>query len=130
MSKPVTSKLYCRPVFKVANVEESIKHYREVLGFEQNWIYPFEGEDAKICGQVSRGEMEIIVWVAADIASPGRLYIVLHEEDQLDALHDEIAGKGGKVTKAPGEQPWAKYGFVVEDIDSNQLFFCGAGESQ
>jgi uncharacterized glyoxalase superfamily protein PhnB len=120
----VTSRLYCRPVFAVANARASVQYYCEALGFHHDWSYPREGETL-ICAQVSRGEAEIIVWVTPDVASPGRLYIVPHEEDQLDVLHAEMVAAGGKVTNSPKPQPWAPYGFIVEDLDRNQLFFAG-----
>ena len=84
-----------------------------------------------MCAQVSRGATQILLWTEATIATPGRVYISLEFADELQALCDEFVSKEARMVSPPAPRLWGPSGFVVEDLDGNQLYFVShpAGET-
>ena len=119
----VDTKLYCRPIFRVADIRASVAYYVNVLGFAENWCVD-DGLSKPVCAQVTRATTEIILWRDPALGAPGRVFIVLCEEKLLDALHEELRSRGARITEPPASKPWG-YGIRVEDLDGNQLVIIG-----
>jgi hypothetical protein len=127
---PVQSNLYCRPVFAVREMGAAILYYVGALDFRHDWSVPRDAE-VPVCSQVSRGTTQILLWTEATIATPGRVYISLEFADELQALCDEFVSKEARVVSPPAPRLWGPSGFIVEDLDGNQLYFVSypAGET-
>jgi uncharacterized glyoxalase superfamily protein PhnB len=119
---PVQSNLYCRPVFAVRDMNAAILYYLAALDFQHDWSVPPEAE-SPVCAQVSRGTMQILLWTEPTIATPGRVYVSLEFEGELQALYEELVSKKAFVTSPPAPRLWGPQGFIVEDLDGNQLYF-------
>ena len=100
---------FARPVLHVSDVETSLRFYVERLGFTVPWR---AGPDGRAdVAQVDRQGCALILaehWPAE--AGKGLMFI---------SLNVEASGAGEEVAKV-----------VVEDPDSNQLFFSYPGEPQ
>jgi uncharacterized glyoxalase superfamily protein PhnB len=117
---------FARPVLHVKDVEVSLRFYVDQLGFTSPWRY---GEDGRAhVAQVDRQGCAIILadtW--PEKIGKGLMFISLNVEPAtreaeiagLDALRAELEAKGVPVK----EGSWGYRLLVVDDLDSNQLFF-------
>jgi len=115
---------FCRPVFAVTDMLRALHYYKTALAFRHDWSAPADA-DIPICAQVSRGKTEILLWNDPTLQPRARAYITLEHEHRLVALHDELEDNGAIITSPPAPRTWGPYGFIVEDIDQNQLYFVG-----
>lgn len=104
-----------RPIFPVRDLPRSLAYYRDVLGFEVDWVY---GEPPDFAS-VSRGKG--VLFLGVDDATPGS-WVMFFTRD-VDALHREIAGRGAIVRMAPRDMPWGVREMQVADPDGNIMRF-------
>lgn len=98
------------PIFRVSNVEASVKYYLDALGFKLNW-----GTKDFAC--VSRDRVAIFLcegdqghfgtWVWIGVGN-------------VEVLLEELQAKGAKVRNPPQNYDWA-YEMQIEDLDGNVL---------
>jgi GNAT superfamily N-acetyltransferase/predicted enzyme related to lactoylglutathione lyase len=101
------------PQLPVANISETQRHYRDVLGFAIDWTW---GENNY--GSVSRDEATIFLCASGNpILSATH---ILHVGD-VDAVHSEWRQAGAKLLGEPADMPWGIREFTVED--NNGHFF-------
>lgn len=128
---------FARPVLHVADVEASLRFYRDRLGFTSPWRYDDDGR-ARVA-QVDRQGCALILADAqffrgnrSGAFGPGKIgkglmFISLNVEPHsceaaiaaLDTLRSELESKGVPVK----EGSWGYRLLVVDDPDGNQLFF-------
>jgi catechol 2,3-dioxygenase-like lactoylglutathione lyase family enzyme len=121
---------FARSVLHVRDVEASLRFYVDRLGFTSPWRYDEDGR-ARVA-QVDRQGCAIILANTWADTSPekigkGLIFISLNVEPQtheaavaaLDSLRAELETKGVPVK----DGSWGYRLLVVEDPDSNQLFF-------
>jgi len=123
---------FARPVLHVSNVEASLRFYVERLGFTVAWRYEEDGQ-ARVA-QVDREGCALIFsdqW--PEKVGTGLMFISLNIEPQrhqatvaaLDALRAEFETRDARVK----DGHWGYRVLVVEDLDSNQLFFAYPNDS-
>lgn|SRR5262245_725943 len=106
-------------VFVVRNVDESVAHYRDVLGFRVEFRY---GEPAFYAG-VERGGVIIHLQAATDTArqlGQAAIYIFV---TGVDALYEELRSRGALVLGAPENYAYGMRDFTITDLDGNELVF-------
>ncbi len=110
-------KWYTRPVFFVANVEVSLRHYCDLLGFVQAWDYKENGRT--IVAQVDRGEQcELILAEDSDRVGKSRVFISLYP-NELETLQEEIETRG-----IPSKRSlWGYPVIQIQDPDGNEMLF-------
>jgi hypothetical protein len=81
------------PVFVVRDILNSVAYYRDVLGFDTEFLY---GEPTFYAGV---------------------------EVSDVDALYEELKGRGAKLLNAPKDYAYGMRDFDVVDLDGNQLCF-------
>ena len=108
---------YTRSVFFVTELERSLDHYQNLLGFSQAWNYR-EGE-REIVAQVNRGTgCELILSEDPERAGKSRIFISL-DADDLIAYQEELETKG-----IPLVRSWWGYPvIVIKDPDGNEMMF-------
>lgn len=104
------------PILRVSDMGRSVAYYTDVLGFRQNW-----GDS--IFAELSRGETNIMLAHGDQGRGKAWLYVGVND---VDALRDEIAPKGGVIRQGPSNYPWGARELHVEDLDGNVLRF-GSG---
>lgn len=108
---------YTRPVVFVTEMERSILHYTNLLGFKQSWNYK-EGE-REIVTQVNRGSgCELILSEDRARAGKSRVFISLEAGD-LTALQVELELKGVQTALSW----WGYTVMVLVDPDGNEMMF-------
>jgi catechol 2,3-dioxygenase-like lactoylglutathione lyase family enzyme len=100
------------PILRVADLRASIDHYVNVLGFKVDWETPY-------LVSVSR-ERCCLFLSMGDQGHPGSWVWIGLEDTDLDALCDELRGRGAKIRNPPTNFWWA-YEAQVEDLDGNVL---------
>ena len=111
---------YARSVFFVKDGEQSLKFYRDTLGFSVDWNYEEEGRAYVF--QVSLHGFELILNqtgpATEDRAGRGRLFIGL-DDDQVDAFRKHVEDNSIKTTVVD----WGNPTLVIRDLDENEMFF-------
>jgi uncharacterized glyoxalase superfamily protein PhnB len=122
---------WTRPLLRVRNLQDSLRYYRDRLGFVDDWI---DGTSSPpTCAQVSRNGVTVILDERAyfpKAALPSVLSVTLNdavEAPALDALHRELLASGATIRRAPFKVVWDEHvhELDVEDPDGNVLAFWG-----
>ena len=107
------------PVFVVRDVLKSVAYYRDVLGFDVEFLY---GEPTFYAG-VERGNVLIHLQAAHESKrEPGQMAINVFVSD-VDALYEELKGRGATLLSAPKDYAYGMRDFDVADLDGNALCF-------
>ena len=102
------------PELPVVDVERAQQHYRDVLGFEVNWLYP-----DKSIGAVSRNDFAIFFRKRTTPFEPAVHWIFAPD---LDATYDELKSSGANIVEPLEKKPWGLRQFTVEDLDGNRFY--------
>ena len=101
------------PILRVKNLNKSLKHYVQVLGFVIDWEYP------GIIASVSRGKCNLML-CEGDQGNPGSwVYIGVGDAQKL---YEEYLGTGATIRQPPTNFSWALE-IQVQDLDGNVLRF-------
>ena len=100
------------PILRVKDMQASIEHYVQVLGFKVDWQSPG-------FASVSRDRCHIFL-CEGDQGNPGAWVWIGVGDCQL--LFAEYSANGAKVRHPPTNYPWA-YEMQIEDPDGNVLRF-------
>lgn len=103
------------PELPVVDVERAQRYYRDVLGFEINWLYP--GGDI---GAVSRGEVAIFF---RRRVVPFESWVHWVFTNDIDATYEEMRARGANIVEPLETKPWGKRQFTIEDLDGNRFYF-------
>ena len=98
----------------VANMEESIKFYTEVMGFQiDNQITPYPG--MKIIFLKDEGDAMIELIENADEPEKKGIFLVGMEVEDMDTTVKQLISKGAKFTRGPMEVgDGAKLAFLMD----------------
>jgi catechol 2,3-dioxygenase-like lactoylglutathione lyase family enzyme len=117
-------------VMLVRDVDESMSHYRDKLGFE---VFSFD-ENPTHYGFANRGEawFHFAHWDGVEprpnaTAVPPDMFEAYLYVDDVTALHEELVGRGANVLHGPEERPWTQAEIRVQDPDGYVIAF---GERQ
>ena len=110
-----------RSVLAVRDLQAATRYYRDVLGFEVDPI------DAPGWSFLSRDSVYLMLGECPDevpAAETGNhswfLYVLVED---VDALHADIVGNGGKITVPIGDRTHGHREFVVETPDGHRILF-------
>jgi uncharacterized glyoxalase superfamily protein PhnB len=103
-------------VFHVANLEISLKYYKDILGFAEEFRH--EGYVGLTLGEAGLHLMS--PEVSKRPVGGGTAYFIC---DEVDSYYAEINGKGALVQGEPQEYFYGMRDFIVLDPDGNHLSF-------
>jgi catechol 2,3-dioxygenase-like lactoylglutathione lyase family enzyme len=102
------------PNMPMSDVHAGVAYYRDVLGFTVN----YEQDDL---GVMDRDEVRIVLVARTEkFTGIGSCYVYVRD---VDALHDELRGKGANVLDEPLSMPWGLRQFHMLDSDGNEITF-------
>jgi predicted lactoylglutathione lyase len=99
------------PELPVVDLERAQQHYRDVLGFQVNWVYP----DKTICG-ISRGDVTIFLRLQAPPFEPTVHWMFAPD---IEATYAELKSSGAKIVGPLERKPWGLWQFTFEDLDGH-----------
>jgi catechol 2,3-dioxygenase-like lactoylglutathione lyase family enzyme len=102
------------PVVWVAQLDASIRYYREPLGFRFDWT---DGEPPDFAS-VSRGDTQIFMCQRCQ-GNPGT-WIWMMTPD-VDALYDDFVARGAIIRARPENKPWGMREMQVADPRRQRL---------
>ena len=110
-----------RCVLAVHNLAVSTRYYTETLGFEVDPI------DAPGWSFLSRGPFKIMLGECPDAIPAAELgdhnWFAQVFVDSIDAYHDEVMARGGKVLSPLETKPWGIREFSVRTPDGHRIGF-------
>jgi|SRR5471030_2269433 len=102
------------PILRINDLDISLNYYVDVLGFKMDW----RDDDGNSFASISRGHCQLFL-SAGDQGHPGSwMWIGVSD---VDALHQELLGKGARVRHPPANYPWGSRELHIEDPDGNVL---------
>lgn len=108
-------------IFAVSDVEATIAHYKNVLGFECSWTW---GEPATF-GSASFGGVTIMFSqqpnLAARVAGHEH-WIKVQDADEMYRLH---RSSGANIVSEIGDKPWGSREYSVQDLNGYVLRIAG-----
>jgi uncharacterized glyoxalase superfamily protein PhnB len=108
------------PQLRMTNWDRTRAFYVDGLGFTVEWEHRFE-PGLPVFAKVSRAGLALFLTEhAGDCQVGGAAYIVV---DDVDALFQEITGRGIRPAEAPEDAPWGAREMLVSDPDGNRLRF-------
>ena len=113
------------PVLPVVDVGEAIRHYVEDLGFEEDFRIPGP-EGVLVTGQVRRGHCQIMFNLNPADASKqgGGIWLWIRADGRdIDAMYDEIKGRGLTIVEEIGDRFWGDRSFAFKDRFGYTLAF-------
>jgi RimJ/RimL family protein N-acetyltransferase/uncharacterized glyoxalase superfamily protein PhnB len=113
------------PVLMVHDVTEAAVYYRDVLGFEIDFVYGDPANHASVSrGDWTGSTVTIQLARAAadrDLTSSSYLYILT--DTSLDTLCDLYRERGVDIVAEPRDQPWGMREFKIRDLSGHTLVF-------
>ena len=114
------------PILSVKDVDSSVKFYTEKLGFEHTFSMPDES-GVNSFAFVNLGQTINIGFNRdADKAGKGDgvdFMIYVDDDTDLDALYNEIKGRGVTMLQEIADQYWGDRTFALHDLDKYRLTF-------
>ena len=118
-----------QPVLPVADVTRAARYFRDVLGFEIDFIAGEPPSYARVKHVPPTGEGEAVylrLWqVNVRDARPWRGEIVIHVGHDIDGLYAAYVKRGVDIVEPPTSQPWGLRELAVREPDGHVLRFCG-----
>ncbi len=119
-----------QPVLPVTDVGASARYFRDVLGFEIDFL---EG-NPPIHGRVKKGDgswgQPVYIHLSSsapdEVRPSGELRI--HVGHDLDGLFEKYRRLGVEVVFTPVSQPWGLREFAVREINGHVLRFCAEAQ--
>jgi uncharacterized glyoxalase superfamily protein PhnB len=103
------------PELPVTDVERAQRHYRDIFGFEIQWLYP-----NKEIGAVSREGVVIFFGRRAPPFEPAVHWVFAPD---IDASYAELSAAGANIVEPLETKPWGLRQFTVADLDGNLFHF-------
>ena len=112
--RPPSQLFKVMPNMPLSDVAAGVAHYRDVLGFDVNYV-----QDN--LGVMDRDNVRIIlVERTARHTGIGSCYVYVRD---ADALYRELLDNGAHVLGEPVSHPWGLREFRVLDLEGNEIFF-------
>lgn len=108
-------------IFASSDIEATIGHYKDVLGFESSWTW---GEPPSF-GSVALGGVTIMFNLQPELAKAVRGHQHWIKIDDADALYARHRASGARIVADIADMPWGAREYVVEDLDGYHLRFAG-----
>ena len=115
-----------QPVLPVRDVASSAAYFRDVLGFDIDFLNgdpPLHGRIMK--GDGTYGQPIYIHLTAADPEALGSCVLRIHVGRDLDGLYEAYRSRGVAFVFTPVTQPWGLREFAVREPNGHVLTYCG-----
>ena len=117
-----------KPQLFVRDLERSLEHYAEALGFEVAFRYgepAFYAQVARDGARLNLRRTDQAAWSAALQDGDPDLLSATITTDGIDALFEEYSATGAVFHRKLHTEPWGARTFIVRDPDGNLICFAG-----
>lgn len=105
------------PILSVTHLEDALKYYEQVLGFQIGWEWGDPPHRASVC----RDHVEVNLSQSSE-ANP-RISKVYFQMSGVDAFYRRIEGAGAKISVPLGDRAYGMRDFRIVDPSGNELSF-------
>ncbi len=110
-----------QPIFAVRDVRETVAFYRDVLGFQNEWLWG----DPVGFGGANWGDVGVMFNQQPKIAANIEGHEHHYWADEIDALYAMHQAKGAPIISPIGNKPWNIREYTVRDPNGYHLRFSG-----
>ncbi|MGR4870824.1 VOC family protein [Variovorax sp. LARHSF232] len=120
-----------QPVLPVADVTRAARYFRDVLGFEIDFIAGEPPSYARVKKGAERRHGDPVylrLWQCGAAPASGQSWkgeIVIHVGHDVDGLHAAYVKRGVDIVEPLASQPWGLREFALREPDGHVLRFCG-----
>ena len=120
-----------QPVLPVADAARAARYFRDVLGFEIDFIAGEPPSYARVRKGHERRHGDPVylrLWQCSGAPDTGRAWrgeIVIHVGQDVDGLHEAYVRRGVTIVEPLVSQPWGLREFAIREPDGHVLRFCG-----
>lgn len=111
-------------IFAVADVLKSVRFYRDVLGFESEWLW----EDPPVHGGVRWGQVHVMFSLQPELSKHVEGHPHWFEVEDVNALYERHRAAGARIVSEIGNKPWGFREYAVRDLDGYHLRFASPAE--
>lgn len=104
-----------------ADIEQSVRFYKEVLGFDNSWTYG----DPPTFGSASWGAVSVMFCHQSDLATKVAGHQHWFNADDVDELYALHLERGAKIVSEIEDKPWGMREYTVIDPSGYHLRFAG-----
>src|SRR5256885_4539927 len=108
-------------IFAVADVRETVRFYREKLGFESEWFW---GEPPTF-GAVRWGMVQVMFNLLPDLQAKVEGHQHMFRVDDIKTIYEKHKAAGAPIIHALENKPWGMSEYVVRDPNGYHLRFGG-----
>jgi lactoylglutathione lyase len=105
------------PILTVSDLPAALEFYTGLLGFEENYRFPDEGEPQFVTVRLGRSELGL----GAGEAEPAASFSLCVYTGDCDAAVDKLRAAGTRVIEEPSDQPWGERMARVADPGGNEI---------
>jgi uncharacterized glyoxalase superfamily protein PhnB len=109
------------PILAVADLQETIRFYTELLGFTSSWM----GGDPPDFGAASWGKSRIMFILDSELAGRIEGQQIWLDVENVDDLYDLHLERGAMIVSAIEDKPWGFREYTVRDPNGYDLRFTG-----
>ncbi len=109
------------PIFPVADVRESIHFYRDILGFESDWLW----QDPPTFGGVSWKQIQVLFSLQPGMKGKTEGLQHMFRVDDIRSLYEKHKSAGAPIIEELSNKPWGISEYVVRDPNGYHLRFAG-----
>ncbi|MGQ5260799.1 VOC family protein [Micromonospora sp. ZYX-F-536] len=109
------------PIVTTPDLPRLIAFYRDVVGFEQTYRFPDEGDPEFVALRLGNSELGLAADPKAGGPSAALRWELCVYADDCDEAVDVLRAAGATVTEEPVDQPWGERSARVTDPDGNRL---------
>lgn len=109
------------PIFAVSDVRETVRFYRDVLGFESEWFWG----DPPNFGGVRWGRVHVMFCLQPDMKGKTEGQQHWFKVEDVQAIYDRHKSSGAPITSDIENKPWGMREYTVRDINGYYLRFAG-----
>lgn len=116
----------CRPVLPVTDLDATLFHYVDTLGFTFGWVWPKPSESNGTAmhprtAYVYRGGFELLIRSQAPPIASVEIVVGMPSKDAVDAIDQEYRASGAEIVEHPFLRDWGSYEMRVTDPDGHLL---------
>lgn len=105
------------PILTVSDLPAALTFYTGLLGFQETYRFPDEGDPAFVTVKLGRSELGL----GAGAAEPAPAFSLCVYADDCDAAVATLRAAGTPVLEEPNDQPWGERMARVTDPAGNEI---------
>ena len=118
-----------QPVLRVRDIAESVAWYRDVLGFEEDFVWGDPPEHARVhaIDHTTRVAIQLSLGLSERPDPNNSGWIMIHVGEGIDRLYEQYRERGVEIARELDSRPWGMRDFDILDIDGNRIRFAAEG---